>query len=179
MMQLQFEYQLVGKRITHFSVESALKSDYRVSMENIDNIRPDTLLLRDLAYVGREYFAALSERNLYFISRAKSQWSFYVRGDGGYRRLSTREIISMLQSQKGRYIDLDVYLGESEKVPVRLVANLLSEEQQARRLKNKSANRKLGRDALESIGLNILSPMWKEQRAQAVKFMGYIVFAGK
>lgn len=154
-MQLQFEYQLISKRVTHFSVESALKSDFKVGMSNLDCIKPNTLLLRDLAYVGNEYFKALSEKNLYFISKAKSQWNFYIHQDGVYKRLTTKAIIARLQSQKDRYLDLEVFMGDRVKVPVRLIANLLSEEQKAKRLKKKTANRKLGKDALESIGLNL------------------------
>lgn len=156
MMQIQFEYQLISKKITHFSIESALKSDFKVGMDNLEEIKPNTLLLRDLAYVGNEYFSALSKKNLYFISRAKSHWNFYIQLDGKFKQLTTSDIINKLQSQKEKYIDLNVFLGSrGEKMPVRLIANLLSKEQTIKRLKKKSANRKLGKDTLESIGLNL------------------------
>lgn len=155
-MQLQFEYRLISKEVTYFSVGSARDSDFKAGMGNLTQIKPDTLLLRDLAYVGKEYFKAVSNNNLSFISRAKSQWSFYILKNEEYHRLTTNDIITQLESQKDcRYIDMNVFVGSEEKVPVRLIANLLSDDQKEKRLKKKTANRKLGKDALESIGLNL------------------------
>ncbi len=50
---------------------------------------------------------------------------------------------------------MEVYVGEKARTKVRLVANLLTEEQKQTRLKKKSENRKLGTDALEAIGINL------------------------
>jgi hypothetical protein len=51
--------------------------------------------------------------------------------------------------------------------PVRLIANLLTPEQTAIRLKNKSSNRKLGTDALESIGLNLFVTNIEQSKCNA------------
>lgn len=154
-VQLQFEYQLFGGQVTTLSVGSALDSDSIEGMKTIDKIPAKTLLLRDLGYSSPKSFRELSKRDLYFISRAKSQWNFYSFEDGLYRQITTSDIIDKLKKSGNKYIDLEVFVGEQVRTPVRLIANLLSDEQKKKRFKKKSANRKLGKDALESIGLNL------------------------
>lgn len=154
-VQIQFEYQLFGGKVTTLSVGSALDSDSAEGMKTINQIPAQTLLLRDLGYSSPKAFRELSKRGLYFISRAKSQWNFYTFKDGQYRQITTANIINRLKHARGNYIDLEVFVGEQVRTPVRLIANLLSDEQKKKRLKKKSANRKLGKDALESIGLNL------------------------
>lgn len=154
-VQVQFEYQLFGGKVTTLSVGSALDSDSAEGMKTIDQIPAQTLLLRDLGYSSPKAFRELGKRGLYFISRAKSQWNFYTFEDGKYSQITTANIIDRLKHAPGKYIDLEVFVGEQVRTPVRLIANLLSDEQKKKRLKKKSANRKLGKDALESIGLNL------------------------
>ena len=46
--QIQFEDQLFGSRITEFTIGSAIDSDSKEGMKNIDSIPANNLLLRDL-----------------------------------------------------------------------------------------------------------------------------------
>lgn len=154
-VQIQFEYQLLGSKVTEISIGSSRDSDSIEGMKNIEKVPPKTLLLRDLGYFSPKVFKELSSKGIYFISRAKSQWNFYILKDGEYSLLSTASIISLLKEKKERYLDMDVYVGEKTRTKVRLVANLLTEEQKQKRLRKKSANRKLGTDVLEAIGLNL------------------------
>lgn len=156
-VQIQFEYQLLSKKVNHISIGSALDSDYNEGLKTLVDVQPNTLLLRDLAYVGKEYFQLLKSKNLYYISRGKTQWSYYIKEEGKYERLSTLAIIEKLKSQKAKYIDIEVFVGsEKHKEPMRLIANLLTETQKKKRLKKKIANRgKLGNDAIEGTELNL------------------------
>ncbi|CAD5273032.1 MULTISPECIES: IS4 family transposase [unclassified Imperialibacter] len=154
-VQIQFEYQLLSSMVTELSIGSSRDSDSIEGMKNIKKVPPKTLLLRDLGYFPPKAFEELSSKGIYFISRAKSQWNFYTLKGGEYSLLSTASIISLLKDQKEKYLDMEVYVGQKACMKVRLVANLLTEEQKQKRLKNKSARRKLGPDALEAIGINL------------------------
>jgi hypothetical protein len=92
--QIQFEYQLFDSKITEFTIGSAIDSDSKAGMKNIDSIPADTLLLRDLGYFSPKIFNELLSKNLYFISRAKSHWNFYIRKDEKLVRFTTAEIIN-------------------------------------------------------------------------------------
>jgi hypothetical protein len=171
-VQVQFEYQLLGGRVTELSIGSALDADSKEGMKNIDKIPPQTLLIRDLGYFGPQIFKEIGKRSLYFISRAKSQWNYYVKKEGKPTLLTTSGIIQELKGQKEKYLDLEVYVGEKALAPVRLIANLLTEEQAKQRLKKKASNRKLGGDALESIGLNLFVTNVEREKCKAPDIYG-------
>jgi IS4 transposase len=79
-----------------------------------------------------------------------------LKDEKGYQRLTTIQIIEKLKAQKQKYLDLEVFVGEKFKAPMRLIANLLTDEQAQKRIKKKTdRGGKLGKDALEGSGLNL------------------------
>ena len=168
MAQVQYEFELLSGKVTQMTIGSALDADAVEGMKNINKIPKGSLLIRDLAYFGPKSFKELIENKLYFINRAKSQWNFYLKVNGEFVLLTTAEIIEKLKGQKNKYIDLDVFVGEKAKTPVRLIANLLTDEQAQKRLKKKESNRKLGKDALEAIGLNLFVTNVEREKCNAL-----------
>lgn len=155
MGKIQYEFDLLTGLTTQLTIESALDSDSKAGEKNLDSIPKGSLLIRDLAYNSPKTLKNLIKKELYFISRAKSQWNFYTKVKNEYQILTTTAIIEKLKNQSSKYLDIEVFVGEKHKTPVRLIANLLTDEQAQKRKKKKSSNRKLGKDALESIGLNL------------------------
>jgi IS4 transposase len=143
-------------RVTELSLGSALHSDYIEGMKNIDNVPAKALLIRDLGYFAPKVLKEINRRDIYFISRAKSQWRFYIKQGNKQIVLTTQDIINKLKNQKEKYLDIEVVVGAEARTPVRLIANLLSDEQTAKRLKKKTENRgKPGKDAQEGVCLNL------------------------
>jgi IS4 transposase len=166
--QLQYEFELLSGKVTQMTIGSSLDSDSTEGMKNINKMPKGTLLIRDLAYFGPKAFKELIDNELYFINRAKSQWNFYQKIKDEFVLLTTADIIKMLKKQKHKYIDLEVFVGENTKTPVRLIANLLTEEQAQKRLRKKSSNRKLGKDAMEAIGLNLFVTNIEQEKCSAL-----------
>lgn len=155
-VQVQFEYEIFRGKVTELSLASALNSDYNEGMKHIDKVPAKALLIRDLGYFGPKALKEMNRRDIYFISRAKSQWRFYIKEGNKRVVLSTQDIINRLKSQKEKYLDLEVIVGAESLTPVRLIANLLSEEQTKRRIKKKTENKgKLGKDAMEGACVNL------------------------
>jgi hypothetical protein len=168
MAQVQYEFELLSGKVTQMTIGSALDSDSVEGMKNIDKVPKKSLMIRDLAYFGPKAFAELIENELYFINRAKSQWNFYQKINNEFVLLTTAEIIKKLKKQNHKYIDIDVFVGEKTKTPVRLIANLLTDEQALKRLKKKSSNRKLGKDAKEAIALNLFVTNVEREKCSAL-----------
>jgi len=167
-VQVQFEYELLGGKVTELSLGSALNSDYIEGIRNIDKVPPKTLLIRDLGYFAPKVLKEVSQKDIYFISRAKAQWRFYIRQNNKLAVLSTQDIINKLKNQKEKYLDIEVVAGANALTPVRLIANLLSPEQTTKRLKSKIANRgKLGKDAQEGACLNLFVTNIEKEKCDA------------
>lgn len=141
MAQIQFEYELLEQKITRLSLGCALDSDVTEGLKGIDSIPPKALLLRDMGYFTLNVYQELIERDLFFISRLKPQPSIYIREQTEFKEISREALIDTLLAGDTKYLDLDVFIGSEKKIPVRLIANLLDEEQKSRRLKRKQLNK--------------------------------------
>lgn len=139
--QVQLEYDLLGGKVTEMSLGSALDSDSVAGVKHLDQIPARALLVRDLGYFSPKVFGEVSKRNLYFVSRAKPQWSMFEKTDGEFVRLTVQGIKERLLAQGGKYLEMEVFVGSQAKVPVRLVASMLTEKQTGDRVKRKKANR--------------------------------------
>ncbi|HYG37622.1 MAG TPA: transposase [Cytophagales bacterium] len=149
--QVQLEYELLGGKVTELSLGSALNSDSVAGMKNIDKVPSKALLIRDLGYFSPKAFKEITRHGIYFISRAKAQWSMYENQDGELKIITIQDIKDKLVEQKEKYLDIEVIIGEQARTPVRLIANLLTEEQTQKRIKKKKANRgPLSKQAEES-----------------------------
>lgn len=154
--QIQLEYELLGGTVTELSLGSAVDSDAVAGMKHLDQVPSKALLIRDLGYCSPKAFKEISQQGVYFVSRAKAQWSMYVKQDGELKELTIRDIKDRLKAQKEKYLDLEVFVGNQIRTPVRLIANLLTEEQTKLRIKKKIANRgALSKLAEESSCLNL------------------------
>jgi hypothetical protein len=49
-VQVQFEYEILGGKVTQLTVGSALNSDYIEGMKHLDKVPSKALLIRDLGY---------------------------------------------------------------------------------------------------------------------------------
>ena len=137
--QVQLEYELLGGKVTQMSLGSSLDSDALAGMKHIDQIPPKTLLIRDLGYSSPKAFKQISQHELYFVSRAKAQWSMYEKQNGKLRKITVEDIKSRLMKTKQKYIDMEIFVGSQVRTPVRLIANFLSKGQTQKRIKKKKA----------------------------------------
>lgn len=140
-VQVQYEYDIVNHNITQLSVGSALDSDALEGMKEIDSVPKGSLLIRDLGYNSPKAFKELTKRELFFISRAKPQWSMLIKGENGklvkITPLQIIEQLKELQKANVKYLEIEVVVGDQARTPVRLVASLLTPEQTNRRIERK------------------------------------------
>lgn len=166
--QIQFEYEILKGQVTELSLGSALRSDAKFGMQKINRIPAKTLLIRDLGYNSPKAFKELIKHELYFVSRAKSQWSMYEKTEEGLKTITVEDIKTKLNNQSDKYLDLDILVGGAQLTPVRLIANLLTEDQTQKRIKKKKANRgNLSPLMIESAGLNLFVTNVEREKCSA------------
>jgi len=175
-VQLQYEYDILNHEITQLSLGSALDSDAIEGMKEIDQVPKGSLLIRDLGYNNPKAFKELAKRELFFISRAKFQWSIFIKGENGKLiRLTALQILDRLKElkkQNEKYLDIEVWLGDQARTPVRLIANLLTEEQTNKRIeikRNRNGSRlSADQQALASLNLFVTNVPKADYDAQSM-----------
>jgi len=144
LMNIQYEYELITGQWICLELTKATRNDQQDSKESIDRIMPGDLLIRDLGYATLSYMRQVNEKNACFLNRLPSKTSIFIKGTKGYKKINWDWVDELLgQSDKG-YIELPVFLGTEEKLPVRMIIDKISEtiyEQRIRKAK-KSANSK-------------------------------------
>ena len=135
---LQFEYDVISKHITCLSVENAKVSDKAFADKQMDNIKAGELILRDLGYYSINSYKAIEDKQAFYISRLKPQISIFIKNsEGDYKELTLQALINLIRKTKEGCFDQTVYIGAERKKEVRLMAWVLDEAIQKKRLKKK------------------------------------------
>ena len=135
--QIQYEYDILSSKINHFRIGNARTTDFAYASDYLDSIQSGELIIRDLGYSKIGSFKEMEERKAFYISRLHPQTNIYERQGKAFVKLSYQSIIKRLKKSGRKYLDMPIYLGDEWKHPVRLTANLLTEDARKRRLTKK------------------------------------------
>lgn len=135
--QIQFEYDVLSGNINHFSVGDARVLDFVYASNYLSTIKTHELIIRDLGYSKIDSFKAIEKSEAYYISRLHPSLCIFQKYGDVMEQVSHRSILKRLRKSGKKYIDIPIYIGRIAKHPVRLIANLLSDEGVKRRLSKK------------------------------------------
>lgn len=130
-IHIQFEYDILNGRVNDLTVTDALRQDTTDAKQTIGDIEKGDLILRDLGYFSSDVLEQIDEREAYYISRpatgitlryAKNQEK--INFTSLYRRMKTKGLDSL---------EIAVLMGQ-KKLPVRLIVEVLPEQQVQKRL---------------------------------------------
>jgi len=144
---IQFEYDIISRKINCMAVENARTSDKTYADKRMDNINPGELIIRDLGYYSVDSYKKIEDQEAFYVSRLKPQVSIYKKVGSSYEPLTLASIITQIKKSKGGYFDQSVFIGREQKKEVRLIAWLLPEKEQHKRLcKKKSRKGRVNKD---------------------------------
>lgn len=133
-IKIQTVYNLLKSRFEKLEITSFRKNDQSVSEEIFSIAKRGDLLIRDLGYFVLKSFKKLNEKKVYFISRMKNGINIKSK--------DTEAPIDLAKMLKKRgTLDLEVLLGEKEKLPVRIIAIPLEESVASARRRKAKSNR--------------------------------------
>jgi hypothetical protein len=125
-MKLQTELDLRSGALAHVQIEPGRSPDGATSRQEARH-GPGALRIADLGYFALAVFAAMAMAGEYFLSRL--QFGTHVLLPAGM----TLEMLAWLAKQPGPFVDVSVLLGQEQRLPCRLLAWRLPEEQANRR----------------------------------------------
>ncbi len=115
-VKLQVAYNLTKGRYERIFITNFRKNDQGYAGEILSIVSPGDLLLRDLGYFALKLFRALQEKGVYFISRLRNHTNLYISEHDD----NPIDLATMLR-KRGK-VDISVFIGLEERLPVRLVA---------------------------------------------------------
>jgi hypothetical protein len=134
---IQFEYDIISKTINCMALSNARASDKTYADQQMNTINAGELIIRDLGYYSIESYSKIEFQNAYYVSRLKPGINISIKNRNGYKTITWTDIIKLIKQSKNKCIDQPIYIGAEQKKEVRLMAWLLPESEQQKRLDRK------------------------------------------
>jgi hypothetical protein len=138
-MKLQTELDLRSGAVSHLEIEPGRSPDGATSRQTVRRGR-GSLRITDLGYFNVAVFADMTKEGEYFLSRLQFGTSVLLPERGAI------ELLDWLPKQPGPFVDRPIFLGKEQRLPCRLIAWRVPEEQANRR------RQKLRRESLSKYG---------------------------
>jgi len=130
---IQFEYDVRNGRILSLEITRGSRNDQTDAKETIANVELGDLILRDLGYYSLPTLSKFAGSGAFFISRFGTKTYAYdaqTQDEISFKKLYA----TMLKKQITR-IEKNIYAGKTERMPLRLIIETVSNEVYQRRVK--------------------------------------------
>ncbi len=148
-IRIQFEYDLLTGKINDLSVNAFNEQDASDSVATMELTTKGDLIIRDLAYMNLTPLKLIAKNLAYYLCRLNPRIKvFELKGDI-YEIVSFKKIRTYMRRHNLKLMEKEVYIGDIEKLKVRLIIHLLPSEVVAERLRKARINaKKKGRGKL-------------------------------
>jgi hypothetical protein len=167
-LKIQGYFNILKENFCHFDITPYTKNDQSAAHDVFDVAQRFDLIIRDLGYFSSKVFKQIVENSFFFISRLRLNTTVYLED----RKTKLNLLKYLKQNMHLEYLSLNVFVSDSFKVPVRLIANKLPHdvaEQRRKKEKNHPDRRRnINKENLELLGweiyiTNILSTVWDDK----------------
>jgi len=122
---LQLEYDFKSGSITDLTLTPANRPDVKDAQEVMDTVKSNDLVIRDLGYYSFPSLLNISSKDAFYISRLGFTTIVYEMINGKWQRLDFKVLFNYMQQHQLSRIEIAVLIGAKEKIPVRLVTELM------------------------------------------------------
>jgi hypothetical protein len=133
-LKVQASYNITRRKFIRLDITSFRENDQGYSHKIAQIVKSGDLIIRDLGYFVLNVFQKLNNEGIYFISRLKKRVSVF-----SFKDETVIDLAKMLK-KRGK-LDIEVFIGAKEKLPVRLIALPVEEAVANERRRKARANR--------------------------------------
>lgn len=124
---IQFEYDLKSGGINYLDITESSRPDVKDAIEVLDTVTDRDLVIRDLGYYAFDSFVNISDKGAFYISRLRPKACVYEMKSGILERLDFKKLYAEMKKKKLCRMDKWVFIGGTEKMPVRLSIEIMPE----------------------------------------------------
>ncbi|MFJ1104010.1 IS4 family transposase (plasmid) [Bacillus sp. RA(2023)] len=153
-VKIQLEYDLLSGKFLHVYVGEGRENDKIFGSTSLQTIQPKDLYIRDLGYFDLHDLQKIHDKGAYYVSRLKLNSRIYCKNDQPeyfrngtvkkgtlYIQLDMEELMNQLSPGQTMEIP-EVYIGQYQKLPARVIIHRLTKEQTEKRLKEQTKREK-------------------------------------
>jgi len=124
-LAIQYEFDAKNGKILDIDITSAKRTDYQDALEKTGDIMKGDLVVRDLGYFKTDVFKKIIEAGGFLISRLHSKILVF---EPNGKEVSFSKLYRKMTLDKQSQMELQVFIGQKEKLPIRLVIDVVPEE---------------------------------------------------
>lgn len=132
---IQYEFDIKSGEVTDLNITPANRPDSKDATQTKDKVREGDLLIRDLGYSVLSVFSSIVQNKAYFISRLNYNIAVYEEKGGKLVGLDFDKLYKTMAKGKIQRVDKQVSIGKKDKLPVRLIIELMPEEVVEKRMR--------------------------------------------
>jgi len=129
---IQYEFDVKNGKILDLDFTPAIRTDFQDAREKAGDIQKDDLVIRDLGYFNSGVFKKIIENQAFFISRLHSKIVVFAQ-EG--KEISFSRLYNKMIRESRAHMEIPVLIGLKEKLPVRLVIDIMPEDVYQKRIK--------------------------------------------
>lgn len=138
---IQYEYDVKSGKMVDIDFTAIKRTDYQDAREKAHDFLPGELKIRDLGYFNTEVLKLMNKESAFFISRLHSKILVYEND----QEISFSKLYQKMIREKTTHLEIRVTIGRVERLPVRLIVDIMPEEvYQSRIVKANKEARKRG-----------------------------------
>jgi hypothetical protein len=155
---IQYELDIKNGKSTDLEVTDSIRCDLTDAKETRFDVRPNDLIIRDLGYFSLSVLADFNKLGAFFLSRLNVKCHVFEDEKGS--PISFKETYKYMSKNKIPLLEINVFAGMKEKLPVRMVVQLVSNDVYEKRIRkiekqNKADGYKTSDDYKARCRLNI------------------------
>lgn len=160
-VSIQYEFDIKRGEIINLEVFGATKSDSRYAEETVGRLKENDLVIRDLGYYSTGTLKNIHTKGAFFLSRLNAKADVYTETQAGeLTKVCFSSLYQEMVSTRTCELELQVYIGKSKHLPVRLIVELMPDEVYRKRLQkvnsyNKANGHKTGKGIKNRMRFNL------------------------
>lgn len=166
MISIQYEMDLLSGQQVDLQLTSGCGNDQQDTKESSVDIRPNSLLIRDLGYITSSYLKAVITQKAYFLNLLPSQMQTFDQKKEN-AQIDFKKVFKKMKRHQLHYMEFEILAGKKAQIPCRMIVHLNDEKTTRHKTKRTAKNTK-------SIGCKVS----KEQKTRA-KLSIYITNVAK
>jgi len=142
---IQYEFDLKHGQVIDLDITPGNRPDAKDAQEKTWNIQKNDLIIRDLGYFALDALSEVQQAQAYYLSRLNFKTIVYEQIGGVLIELDFGKLYRYMKQNNIPRIEKQVLMGKEDKLPVRLVIELMPDQIYEQRVRKvKAYNRKKG-----------------------------------
>ena len=129
---IQYEFDIKNGKMLDLDITSARRTDYQDAQEKVSDVKKGDLVIRDLGYFSSNVLKQIMVQKAFFLSRLRMKMLVY---DEDLNEISFSKLYTRMTKNNFAHTEMKVFIGQKEKIPVRLIIDIIPDEVYQKRLR--------------------------------------------